>query len=270
MTEVQRFFYATEEHVDMIMSRAAFEPQSDNIDIFLKDKGIAYYPIFGHISDTRSYYTQYPIRKFENDLKRNDADSSVSVHFLHVNSGGGESWYLEQLSQTLRSLKKPIYAVCEKTCCSAAYCIACNATRLVALTNFDKIGSIGTMSILWNSSGNDKLMGHKEIIIYSSRSDLKNKIEDDAMNGKIEAYRKKYIDPVQASFEESVKLGRKQLNLLPEEHPVFRGEAYYASEALTVGLIDGIVGNLDSAIDEACAMVSKFKNQTNILKYVNQ
>lgn len=60
----------------------------------LPEGSIAYHRIFGTITSNSSWY--FSSKQFERDLIAAESNSSISVHFLHINSGGGEAWYLDR------------------------------------------------------------------------------------------------------------------------------------------------------------------------------
>lgn len=220
---------------------------------------VFYHPISGMILSHPSFYydwgygwrEMFSTTGFLNNLKAADAMPNVLAHFLHINSGGGIAWLLDVAAEAMRACKKPIYAFIEFQCCSAAYYLASQATVVKAFTQNDIIGSIGTMANGINMDGYYEQLGIKRVEAYATRSDLKNKKEDDLLDGKPEEYIKTRLDPLQQQFEQNVRAGRPQLNNLPDDHPVFRGETFFASDALELGLIDGILPDLSTALREA-------------------
>lgn len=220
---------------------------------------VFYHPISGMILSHPSFYydwgygwrEMFSTTGFLNNLKAADAMPNVLAHFLHINSGGGIAWLLDVAAEAMRECKKPIYAFIEYQCCSAAYYLASQATVVKAFTQNDIIGSIGTLTTGINLDGYYEQLGIKLVEAYATRSDLKNKKEDDLLDGKPEEYIKTRLDPLQQQFEQNVRAGRPLLNDLPDDHPVFRGETFFASEAQELGLIDGILPDLSAALREA-------------------
>jgi len=209
---------------------------------------LAYYRIKGLI--TSSYYWRFSTKEFEQDLLHAEQNPGISCHFLHITSGGGEAWYLDRLSETMRSLSKPIYVFIEKLCGSAAYYIACHGSVVKALTPNDLIGCIGTMISFWNLDSYFESIGFKKIEEYATKSDLKNKKYNDLNTGKPKQFIEEELNPLQEQFESTVRGCRPQIAALPEDHPVVRGETYMGNIAQEVGLIDGII-KFDEALEEA-------------------
>lgn len=202
----------------------------------LPDNSIAYHRIWGFITaDCRWYFSS---KQFERDLIEAEANPAINCHFLHVNSPGGEAWYIDRLSETMRSLNKPIMALVEQSNCSACYYITCHSSFMAALTANDSIGCIGTMIDTFNYDGWYEKMGIKHIRIPATKSDLKNKKYNDMRNGKPAQYIKDELDPLNEQFLTEVLTCRPQLSKLPEDDPVFRGETFDTAHAIEKGLID--------------------------------
>ena len=227
---------------------------SDNIPA----GSLAYYRIKGLI--TSSSYWYFSTKEFEQDLLLAEQNPCITCHFLHITSGGGEAWYLDRLSETMRTLSKPIYVFIEKTCGSAAYYIACHGKVVKAFTPNDAVGCIGTMIGYWDIGPYFESIGFKKIEEYATKSDLKNKKYNDLNKGKPKQFIKEELDPLQEQFETEVRQCRPSIAALPEDHPVVRGETYMANIAQTVGLIDGIT-TFSEAVEEAYELGQEWHKQ---------
>ncbi len=237
-----------------------------NIRDELKNNSIGYYPIFGVVTTEYSCWSEnYTITQLEQDLLANEANPLIKGHFMHINSGGGYTWYVDRVVNTIKNLKKPIYTLCEHICGSAAYWLAAYSTKIVALTPFDRVGSIGTMTIIMDQSKAFEMHGMKHITVKSHRSDMKNSIMDDILRGEVEEYISKFLDPIQAVFESDVKAGRAKMRKLDDTHTVFRGDLFYATEAVEIGLIDSVVGSRTKAVEEAKTLCNNFQTTNNNL-----
>lgn len=230
----------------------------------LPSGSIAYYRIFGTILADEPYWWYFSSKRFEQDILTAEANPAIACHFLHINSGGGEAWYLDRLSETLRKCSKPIYTLCEHYCCSAAYYIGVHGQTFKALTQNDTVGSIGTMIAFWDLKPYYEKMGFKWIEVYSDQSDLKNKKNRDLCDGKPKQYREEVLNPLSAQFIDEVKLCRSTLASLEENHPVFRGESFRAQAAVEYGLIDGLT-TFPEALAEASIMAKNY-NATQTLR----
>ena len=228
----------------------------------LKPGSLAYYPIKGMITADSSWW--FSSKQFVLDLLDSEANPSINAHFLHVKSGGGEAWYLDEVSKTLSGLNKPVYTLVEKIAASAGYYIGVHGKVIKALTQNDLVGSIGTMVDGLDIMPYLEKIGIVRIRETATRSDLKNKKYEDLKNGKPDQFIREELDPLQQQFESAIRSARPQLNDLPDDDPVFRGESFYASPpAIDKKLIDGLT-SFDSALAEAAAMGKEWaRNQNN-------
>lgn len=78
-------------------------------------------------------------KKFEKDLLASEANPGIIAHFVHIDSPGGEAFYMDRLSETMRSLVKPVVVLAERVCASAGYLIACHGTKILQLQDMTKL-----------------------------------------------------------------------------------------------------------------------------------
>lgn len=203
----------------------------------LPEGSVAYHPVMGIITaDSRWYFSS---KQLERDLQAAEQNPSIAAHFLHVNSPGGEAYYLDRLSETLDACQKPIVALSEM-CCSAAYHIACHAQLLYATTRFDFMGCIGTMTSFYDWEPYYEKMGIRKVEARADNSDLKNKMFDDLVDGKPRQYVEQVLNPLNADFLSCIRAHREQLAGVKDDAPVMRGETYMTADAIQLGLCDGI------------------------------
>jgi len=203
-------------------------------------------PIFAEYDRWGWYFST---KQFRDDLIAADANDKIIGHFVYVNSGGGEAWYLEQAALAMKELQKPVYVFIEKRACSAGYYLSAYADKIIAATQNDTIGSIGTMVGFWDIIPAYKKEGYVWHEHYSTLSDLKNKKFNDLLNGKPEKYIQEELDPLAAQFRLAVRDARPALAKLDENHPAFRGETFSTLRAIEVGLIDCQM-TLEDAVNE--------------------
>lgn len=221
---------------------------------------LAYHRIKGLITTDSWWY--FSSKQFEQDLLQAEENPNITCHFLHISSGGGEAWYLDRLSETMRSLSKPIYSFFEKIGGSAAFYIGCHGTTMKALTQNDIIGCIGSMIGFWDIDPYFEAMGFKKIEEYAHISDLKNKKYNDLKGGKPQQYIDEELEPLAEQFREEVRCSRQQLASLDLDHPALRGETFDAMHAIEVGLIDGIT-TFNEALAEAHSLGEKWQKARN-------
>lgn len=214
----------------------------------LPEGSIAYHRIWGIV--TSSSFWHFSSKQFEQDLIAAESNPAIAAHFLHINTPGGEAWYLDRLSETMSSLNKPIEVLIERCCASAGYYIGCHGTRVNALTQNDSVGCIGTMTDFWDFSSYYESLGIKHITAKSHYSDLKNKKYEKLRAGDDEQYISEELDPIAEQFISEVKRCRSKLSESPEDDPIFRGETFDATHSADNDLIDDIL-TLPQAISEA-------------------
>lgn len=208
----------------------------DYEDPELPQDSVAYHRVWGIVTaDSRWYFSS---KRLEQDLLQAEQNPQISCHLLHINSPGGEAWYLDRLSETLRQCQKPVITLYEMMC-SAAVFIGCHGRKVYATTQFDFVGCIGTMTSFWDFRQYYEQMGIKHIEAKATQSDLKNKIFDNLREGKPRQYIEEVLNPLNASFLAEVKAMRPGLASLDDDAPVLRGETFYTQPAQELGLIDG-------------------------------
>lgn len=230
----------------------------------LPDNSIAYHRIFGLITSDSHY--RFSTKQFESDLLAAEANPQITSHFLHINSPGGEAWYLDRLGETMAKCEKPMVVLYEQ-CCSAAYHIACHATRIYANTKFDFVGCIGTMTSFWDFEEYFKSIGLTKVEAKATKSDLKNKMVDDLIAGKPKQFIENVLNPLNEEFLATVRSQRKQLVSLDEDHPALRGETYYTDKAVEIGLADGC-RTFFEAVGECAALGSQYAETSKAKDFV--
>lgn len=227
----------------------------------LPEGSIAYHRIFGFITSSSRWY--FSSRQFESDLLAAEANPAITCHFIHANSPGGEAWYLDRLSETMRSLTKPIVTLSEFYNCSACYYITCHSTFIASLTINDIIGCIGTMLETLNFSGYYEKLGIKIVSAKADKSDLKNKKQDDLLAGKPQQYIEEVLNPLTEQFLAEIHATRPQLDNLPEDDPVFRGETFDTLHAIDKGLIDASMTFIE-AVAKAVELGNNYSSMANL------
>ena len=226
---------------------------------------IGYHRVYGFITgDSRWCFSS---KQLEQDLLAAERNPQICAHLLHINSSGGEAWYMDRLSETQRSLTKPVLTLCEGCMASAAYYIGCHGRKVYAVTNGDFIGSIGTMVSFHDFEPYYEKLGIKLIEAKADKSDLKNKIADNLIAGKPKQYIDEVLNPINEEFLSEVRSQRKALASMDQDHPVLRGEIYLTARAQEVGLIDG-TRTFPEAVAELMSMVTENREMSFILDHV--
>lgn len=183
-----------------------------------------------------------------------EADETISRIVLDINSVGGAVNGLFDMTEMIKAVEKPIYAYTSGTLASASYTIA-SATDAIYGTESANIGSVGVYMSFMDDSEYMKKMGIKEITFYGQNSDKKN-LDPESKEGK-EVY--------QAEINEMedilVKNIAKYRGVTSEDVLANFGHGlmFRGNEALSRGMIDGVVSNFDEFID----MIKNADNTAN-------
>lgn len=242
----------------------------DYTDADIENEAIAYYRIKGMIMGESSWW--FSTKQFNEDIQAAEANPMIMAHFIHANSGGGDTWMLDEACQTLMNATKPVITIVERVAASACLYLICPSSKIFAATQNEIIGSIGTMVGFWNMDAYLEKAGFKKIEENATKSDLKNKKYNDLINGKPEQFRTEELDPLQQQFEAAVRKARPKAGALPEDHPLFRGETFSTQAATDLFVIDG-QKSFKEALNEAYQLgqgfVDKKRKQRNALHILN-
>lgn len=171
-------------------------------------------------------------------------DAGAQGVVLLINSPGGSPVQAGIINDEMKRLKakykKPVYAVVEESCASAAYYIAAGADQIFV----DKASIVGSIGVLMDGFGftglMDKLGVERRLMTAGE-----NKGFLDPFSPQTERHRQHaqaMLDQIHKQFIEVVKAGRgKRLKDTPE---LFTGLFWTGQQAVDMGLADHM-GNLD-------------------------
>jgi protease IV len=171
-------------------------------------------------------------------------DAGAQAVVLLINSPGGSPVQAGIINDEIKRLrtkhKKPIYAVVEESCASAAYYIAAGTDRIFV----DKASIVGSIGVLMDGFGFTGLM-EKLGVERRLMTAGENKGFLDPFSPQTEKHRvfaQSMLDQVHKQFIDIVKTGRgKRLKETPE---LFSGLFWTGQQAIDMGLADQL-GNLD-------------------------
>jgi protease-4 len=171
-------------------------------------------------------------------------DVGAQAVVLLINSPGGSPVQAGIINDEIKRLrakhKKPVYAVVEESCASAAYYIAAAADRIFV----DKASIVGSIGVLMDGFGFTDLM-EKLGVERRLMTAGENKGFLDPFSPQTEKHRvfaQAMLDQVHRQFIDVVKAGRgKRLKDSPE---LFTGLFWTGQQAVELGLADQL-GNLD-------------------------
>jgi protease-4 len=186
-----------------------------------------------------------------NDVKAADQNPNISSMVLVVDSPGGQVAGTDLLAEAIKNSSTPVVAFIDGLAASAAYWIISGADKIIASSDLDRIGSIGTMLMAEDLRPALEQLGVKFHEVYATLSVDKNSDINKVLEGKYDQYRENVLDFINAKFLSTIKEYRLNLN-----ESALTGKIYFAPEAIKLGLIDQI-GSLEMAIEEAVALALK-------------
>jgi len=171
-------------------------------------------------------------------------DSGSKALVLVINSPGGSPVQAGIINDEIHRLKavykKPIYAVVEESCASAAYYIAA-ATDQIYVDKASIVGSIGVLMDGFGFTGLMDKLGVERRLMTAGE----NKGFLDPFSPQTDAQRKHaqlMLNQIHAQFIEAVKKGRG--DRLKETPEMFSGLFWSGQQAVELGLADAM-GSLD-------------------------
>jgi len=171
-------------------------------------------------------------------------DHGAQAIVLLINSPGGSPVQAGIINDEIRRLKakyhKPVYAVVEESCASAAYYIAVAADKIYV----DKASIVGSIGVLMDGFGftglMDKLGIERRLMTAGENKGFLDPFSP--QTEKQRAFAQAMLDQIHKQFIAAVKAGRgKRLKETPE---MFSGLFWTGQQAVDLGLADQL-GNLD-------------------------
>jgi len=171
-------------------------------------------------------------------------DKGAQAVVLLINSPGGSPVQAGIVNDEIHRLKalhhKPVYAVVEETCASAAYYIASGADQIYV----DKASVVGSIGVLMDGFGftglMDKLGVERRLMTAGENKGFMDPFSP--QSDKQRVYAQAMLNQIHQQFIDVVKLGRgKRLKETPE---TFSGLFWTGQQAIDMGLADHL-GNLD-------------------------
>lgn len=212
-----------------------------------------------HVLPLRSVLTKHDqdcgpkgTRTLATRLLEADSDPSVVGHIFTVESGGGQSIAVPEMTEAMEKCTKPIVAWVDGMSASAAYYICAFASEIIASREMDVIGCIGTM-LVWSgrkSKSAENEEGELEVTIYADGSEEKNLEYEQAINDfNFTLAKERLLNPLNAKFKADVLSQRPSVT---PEH--LSGRTYFASEV--VGTLIDSIGNMEFAIERLLSLAN--------------
>lgn len=171
-------------------------------------------------------------------------DEGAKAIVLLINSPGGSPVQAGMMNDEILRLKakhkKPVYAVVEESCASAAYYIAVSADQIFV----DKASIVGSIGVLMDGFGftglMDKLGVERRLLTAGENKGFLDPFSP--QSDKQRAFAQSMLDQIHQQFIAVVKTGRG--NRLKETPEMFSGLFWSGQQAVELGLADHL-GNLD-------------------------
>ncbi len=202
----------------------------------------------------------YGTKSIAEMLLDNDKNEKVIGHVLRFNSGGGAANSVKVLSDAIKKLSKPIVSFVDGMMCSAAYYAASYCPYIIASSEDDRVGCIGTMIEIMDYPKKAELPdGMITLRIYATDSTEKNLEYEAALDGNIELIRKNMLDPLNKKFLDAIRSNRPSAT-----EQQLKGMTYFAKDA--VGTLIDEIGDINAAF----AKVMELSNQKSTSRTTNQ
>ena len=176
-------------------------------------------------------------------------DSGARAVVIRINSPGGSPVQAGLVNDEIRRLKalykKPVYAVCEEMCASAAYYIAVAADRIYV----DKASMVGSIGVLMDGFGfvgiMDKLGVERRLMTAGENKGMLDPFSP--RNPRQDNFAQSMLDQIHQQFIQVVRQGRgKRLKETPD---TFSGLFWNGQQAVDLGIADSL-GSLDQVARE--------------------
>lgn len=204
----------------------------------LDEDGTAYIPIMGGLTPSASpcgafaegTETEYGFIRAAIQTVEND--SSVTNVVFDTDSGGGDISGLDETAQDIANMKKPTSAIVHNVAASAAYYLISQTDKIIALSPMAQIGSIGIVSKAFAGDG-------KGVTFVSSGAPNKR---PDLATDEGRAIIQARIDSLHDVFVRRVTEGRG-IDEKKVRADFGQGDLLLAEKAMSVGMIDDVVGS---------------------------
>lgn len=194
-------------------------------------------------------------------IKEAEANPNIIGIVLNIDSPGGSVDGTEVCANMIKNCSKPTVGFVDDMAASAAMWLASSCNEIFASTSNDTVGSIGTMSSLYDYRKRMEQLGIKLHEIYATESVHKNKDHKDALDGNYTSIIT-HLDSINETFTTAIKNNRAGKYDLEKEN-ILTGKTYLAKDAVTNGLIDAI-GSLDQAVARAKELAEERKKSNQI------
>lgn len=240
-------------------ARAEIEARGDTEYEVTRD-GVAIVPLHGSLmKHASSFSANTSTVAARRQIRAAARDEMVAGILLHIDSPGGTVAGTHDLAADIREVakSKPVYAYCEDLCASAAYWLACQASRVYA-NESAVIGSIGVFSVLYDFSKAAESDGVKVHVVKFGAMKGAGVAGTEVTDEQLAEFQK-LVNAYGEDFVNTVAAGRKISRAVAEQ--LADGRVHKGQAAVDLKLIDG-VRSLQQAVDELVSESGKRKAES--------
>ena len=205
---------------------------------------VAVIPLRGTITPRGSFFSLLfggggGLQAFRDQFRQAMADGNVSAVVLDIDSPGGLIDLVQETADEVRGARggKPIVAIANTCCASAAYWIGSQADEFV-ITPSGQAGSIGVFMVHEDISRLEAAMGIKTTIISAGEHKTDGNPYEPLSKSAKQAFQNE-VDDLYAMFTDAVAAGRG-VTAQAVRAGYGRGRSVLAEEAVRIGLADRV------------------------------
>jgi Periplasmic serine proteases (ClpP class) len=216
---------------------------------------IAVIPLVG-VMMKYGYWWSYGVDDIATIIRLAYQSDNISAVIIKGDTPGGSTDSLFLIEEVLREKTKPTYGFIDGMCASCGYITFSYLDKIYAINRMARVGGVGVFArmLILNKENSP----YKIIEVYPDESKDKNLPEREAAAGN-DAKMKEELSKLAIYFQDIVKTNRPGIN-----EDTLTGRTYYAYEAETLGMIDGI-RTLAQAVEELENLVAKRKEILSII-----
>jgi len=206
--------------------------------------------------------------QISSEMLQMSKDKRIKGFLILNDSGGGASGAVKVMSDAINEIRqtKPVYTLIPKggMSGSAAYGIASASTKIYSEDEMNIVGSCGTMISFDGYKANSQSKdGVKHITVYASKSTMKNKAFEEALNNdNYSLLVSELLDPINEAFINLVSTNRPQLVGTEFDN----GHTSFSKDAIGT-FIDGIA-SYDEVVNMLLSDAKNYNNQNkNSVKF---
>lgn len=214
-----------------------------------QQNSIAVIPLVG-IMMKYGYWWSYGVDDIATIIRLAYQSDKISAVIIKGDTPGGSTDSLFLIEEVLREKTKPTFGFIDGMCASCGYITFSYLDKIYAINKMARVGGVGVFArmLMLNKENSP----YKIIEVYPDESKDKNLPEREAADGN-DKKMKEELSKLAIYFQNIVRANRSGIS-----EDTLTGKTYYAYEAESLGMIDGI-RTLAQTVEELEALVAKRK-----------